>query len=233
MSAPTNNNTIYRRSHALKSTSLWYAALSDLFPTAAGFTVDLEAGIMSPMRESYNRITVTFRKPAHEAATEAEAEAKNVAGRDGSGSGSGSETLIIFTLISGALRRPRAHPGHHVLILRDFLAAVHHHGHDHYYRHHHHPPQLLSSSAGPIVGAVMLPRLPVTIQFYRWDWGHGGWVLPVGQAFDELVDRRGILGVLVGMKGLVLSSGGFGLGRGVNWVDDEEEVVEDFLVVRV
>ncbi|RAH72078.1 uncharacterized protein BO66DRAFT_436569 [Aspergillus aculeatinus CBS 121060] len=214
MSAPTNN-TIYRRSHALESTSLWYAALSDLFPTAAGFTVDLEAGIISPMRESYNRITVTFP------------------GRDGSGSGSGSGTLIIFTLISGVLRRPRTHPGHHVLVLRDFLAAVHHHGHDHYYRHHHHPPQLLSSSAGPIVGAVMLPRLPVTIQFYRWDWGHGGWVLPVGQAFDELVDRRGILGVLVGMKGLVLSSGGFGLGRGVNWVDDEEEVEEDSLVVRV
>ncbi|PYI24026.1 hypothetical protein BO99DRAFT_408655 [Aspergillus violaceofuscus CBS 115571] len=228
MGDPTD--TAYGGSQALESTSLWYDALTDLFPSAAGFTVDLEAGILSPMRESYNCITVTFRKPARgsdaEAEAEAEAAAENAAGRDGSSSGSSSDRgTIIFTLITGALRRPRAHPGHHVLVLRDFLATHH----DHYYQHH--PPRLLSSSTGPIVGAVVLPRLPVTVQFYRWDPRHGGWVLPVGEALDEVVDRQGILGVLAGLKGLVLSSRGFGLGRGVNWVDDEEVVEEDFLVV--
>ncbi|PYI32955.1 hypothetical protein BP00DRAFT_414362 [Aspergillus indologenus CBS 114.80] len=224
MSAP--NDTAYGGSQGLESTSHWYDALTDLFPSAAGFTVDLEAGILSPMRESYNRITVTFRKPARgpdaEAEAEAEAAAENATGRDGSSSGRGT---IIFTLITGTLRRPRAHPGHHVLILRDFLATHH----EHYYQHH--PPRLLSSSTGPIVGAVVLPRLPVTVQFYRWDSRQGGWVLPVGEALDEVVDRQAILGVLAGLKGLVLSSRGFGLGRGVNWVDDEEVVEEDFLVV--
>ncbi|OJJ97848.1 hypothetical protein ASPACDRAFT_79979 [Aspergillus aculeatus ATCC 16872] len=101
----SDNTTIYQRSHALNSTSLWYAALSDLFPTAAGFTVDLEAGIISPMRESYTRITVTLREPGHDDAAEAEVGAKNVAGRDGSRSRSGSGTLIIFTLISGSRTR--------------------------------------------------------------------------------------------------------------------------------
>ncbi|PYH84471.1 hypothetical protein BO82DRAFT_352022 [Aspergillus uvarum CBS 121591] len=230
MSVP--NDPAYGRSQALESTSHWYDALTDLFPPAAGFTVDLEAGILSPMRESYNRITVTFCKPAREPDAEAEAEAaEHAVGRDGSSSGKGT---IIFTLVTGALRRPRAHPGHHVLVLRDFLATHHEHGHDHDHDHYyqHHPARLLSSSAGPIVGAVVLPRLPVTVQFYRWDSGHGGWVLPVGGALDEVVDRQGILGVLAGLKGLVLSSRGFGLGRGVNWVDDEEVVEEDFLVVE-